>query len=232
MATTPPPPPPEPQEQRKKTLLELFSGSAQMSRAFREHGWNSITLDSDPRCGADLQMSVLDFEPSVHLPPGTKIDLVWASPICTFYSTLRGAWGKPTDAQLQYADSLVQKTVQIARELDAPILLENPWTGALKSRGLPELESLDVRLVDYCRYSFPHRKRTAIWTNTSWQPARPLCQYDCPSSTVDPVTRRKKHVDDWKTRPHKERAVIPQALCDEIAAHFSTPPPPPPAVVL
>ena len=207
------------------TLLELFSGSGSISEAFREHGWHTITLDSDPRCGADIQMSILDFQPSAHLissiPKGSKIDLVWASPLCTYYSTFRRNRGPPTAEQLEFADSLVRKAVQLAQELQCPILLENPWTGELKNRGIPELLELKMCRVDYCRYGYPHRKRTGIWTDTSWQPARPLCKYDCPGSSIDPVTRRKKHAANWDRMPQKGRAVIPWALCEEIAAHFS-----------
>ncbi len=206
---------------QKKTLLELFSGSGQISAAFREHGWDTVTLDSDPRCGADLQMSALDFQPATHLD-AKKIDLVWASPLCTFYSTFRRNMGPPTTEQLQYADSLVRKAVELARELECPLLLENPWTGDLKNRGIPELDELQMRRVDYCRYGLPHRKRTAVWTDTSWQPARPLCHYDCPGSTVDPVSGRKKHAAPWDKTPCKARAAIPKELCDEIAAYFSS----------
>ncbi len=203
-----------------KTLLELFSGSANISEAFREHGWHTITVDIDPRHHADVQMNILDFQPAVHLPPGTTVDLVWASPLCTHYSTFRRN-NPPTAEQLAYADSLVRKAVQVARELECPILLENPWTGDLKNRGIQELAELQMRRVDYCRYGFPHRKATAIWTDTSWEPAKKLCKYDCATSSVDPVSGRKRHAGQWNRMPRSQRAVIPKELCREIAAHFT-----------
>jgi hypothetical protein len=224
MATTSPPPP------CQKTLLELFSGSGQISSAFREHGWNTITLDNDPRCGADLQMSVLDFDPAKHLPPGTRIDLLWMSPPCTMYSTARRCWGPPTAEQLSLADSMVRKALQVAEELGCAFLAENPETGDLKHRGI--LDHLNKVVLDYCMYGVPFRKRTAIWLSPgiTWKPARPLCSYSCPNSIVDSVTRRKKHAVDWHDVRSPGRAVIPKALCDEIAAHFSTPLPPTAAV--
>ena len=41
-----------------------------------------------------------------------------------------------------------------------------------------------MKLIDYCKYNdgdHPHRarKRTCIWTNTAWEPARALCKKDC-----------------------------------------------------
>ena len=109
--------------------------------------------------------------------------------------------------------------MQTAQELDCPTLLENPWTGNLKNRGL--LDHLPMRVVDYCRYGNQNRKRTAVWTNTDWQPAKPLCKYDCHATTVDTATKRKKHVAEWSKMPRDGRAVIPKELCTEIADHFS-----------
>ena len=206
---------------QQKTLLELYSGSGSISAAFRRHGWQTITVDNDERCGADICMDILQFQPAVHLPPGTTVDLLWMSPPCTMYSTARRCWGPPTEEQLNLADSMVRKALEVAEELGSPFLLENPATGDLKRRGI--LDHLNKVLVDYCKYGVPFRKRTAIWLSPgiTWWPARPLCSYDCPASTVDPVTRRKKHTTDWHDVRSPGRAVIPQDLCDEIAAHFS-----------
>ena len=51
-----------------------------------------------------------------------------------------------------------------------------------------------MRVIDYCQYAdddWPgrYRKRTAIWTNTDWYPARPLCV----PSTCHFCTDGKKH---------------------------------------
>ncbi len=131
-----------------------------MSAAFREHGWRTVTLDSDPKHGADIQMDILDFQPSLHLPADiTHVDLVWGSPLCTFYSVMRqcGVRGMATQEQLQFSDCLVRKALQIAEELQCKILLENPWTGALKNRGI--LDHLTMHRVDYCKYSRPYKNQ-------------------------------------------------------------------------
>lgn len=193
-----------------------------MSAAFREQGWRTITLDMDKRHGADIQMDILDFQPSIHLPPDVShIDLVWASPVCTYFSVMRRCTGMTvTEQQLQFADSLVRKAVQIAEELECPILLENPWTGNLKNRGI--LNQFHVHQVDYCQYKCEYRKRTGIWTNTDWKPARALCQYDCPATVFNSSTNRKNHAKSVRAHSHKS-AEIPKELCQEVAEYFSRP---------
>ena len=80
------------------------------------------------------------------------------------------------------SDSLVQHVLDLAAQRLCPCFIENPHSGLLKKRNF--VAGIPYRVVDYCKYaddSFAHkaRKRTAIWTNTSWQPSRPLCQKDC-----------------------------------------------------
>ena len=57
-----------------------------------------------------------------------------------------------------------------------------------------EGEGAAGRVIDYCQYAdddWPgrYRKRTSIWTNTGWYPARPLCV----PSTCHFCTDGKKH---------------------------------------
>lgn len=60
-----------------------------VSRVFRSHGWDAITVDSDPRWRPDVECQVEHF-----VYRGPSPDLVWASPPCTTFSLahyLRGA---------------------------------------------------------------------------------------------------------------------------------------------
>ena len=57
-------------------LLELFSGTGSVGRAFAEKGWEVISLDSDPRTDATIHEDILKWDYSTY-PPG-HFDAIWA----------------------------------------------------------------------------------------------------------------------------------------------------------
>ena len=197
-------------------LLELFAGTGSVGAAFRAKGWEVISVDIDPKATPTLCMDVRELDVS-SLPP---IDVVWASPVCTQYSIARTV-GPPRD--LSAADSLVLATLRIVEQLGCPYFIENPYTGLLKTR--PFMQGLVYRIVDYCTYGYPYRKRTAIWTNESWVPSRPLCRHDCSASVG---RRHAQSAQRGTRRGQSERSFsiaqlysIPPSLCAEIAAFAS-----------
>ena len=191
-------------------LLELFSGTGSVGRAFADLGWDVVSVDLDPRANATYCCDIAEWD---CMCVG-KVDVIWSSPPCTNYSVARTR-GAASD--LETSDSLVRKTLDIAAALgDPPLFLENPHSGQLKNRNIIELP---MQVVDYCRYMFPYRKRTAIWTNTGWTPARPLCKKDCAASDG------KKHFAIAQRGPpgpcftQRELYRIPPELCSEIVAY-------------
>jgi len=146
------------------------------------------------------------------------VDFVWASPPCTFYSIARTT-GPPAD--LEAADRLVQKCLDLAAELRAPFIMENPWTGKLKNR--PVVQGIPMRTVDYCMYGAAYRKRTALWTNTDFEPARPLCTYNCGSCFGRRHLERAQRgswagAGERRSQGLRTLYALPAALCEEIAA--------------
>ena len=197
--------------EKKRLLLELFSGTGSIGRAFRDRGWDVLSVDNDPKAHASIRKDVLELD-AADLE-GKHVALVWASPPCTNYSNARRKKGT---AELAGSDALVLKALSIAAALGCPIFVENPWTGKLKSQGL--LGHLRMHRVDYCKYGMPYRKRTGIWTNTAWQPGRPLCVHDCPASEDGRHTARAQQGGPGQHFSQRQLYVIPAALCDEIAA--------------
>ena len=150
--------------------LELFCGTKSFSKCFPG---DTLTLDIDEKVNPDICIDILQFRYK-QFPIG-YFDIIWASPDCCEYSTCLTT--RPRNLSL--ADSLVQKTLEIINYLQPKYwCIENPYTGLLKTREFMKPLQKYMKVVDYCKYGYNYRKRTAIWTNIDWEP-RPLCRKDC-----------------------------------------------------
>jgi hypothetical protein len=147
-------------------LLELFSGTGSVGREWKE----VISLDIDDKFGADIVTDILKWD---HTTLDFLPDFIWGSVPCEQYSIARTR--AKTSRNLQLADSLVNKTIDIInyfKNLNPALIwfIENPDSSLLWKRfDFPEY----VRL-DYCQYGASYRKRTRIATNSNWTP-RKLC---------------------------------------------------------
>ena len=65
-------------------LLELYSGTGSMGKAFRKLGWKVVSVDLRADFNPDICCDVLDFD--VGMLEGKPVDVVWASPLV--HSTL------------------------------------------------------------------------------------------------------------------------------------------------
>ena len=197
----------------KPVLLELFSGTGSVGRFFRARGWEVFPVDIDAATKPTLVANVLGLQLDA-LP--VSVDCVWASPPCPHYSRARTKAKTPRD--LDGSDAIMQKVLDIVKWYDVPWFMENPESGLLKSREV--VAGLPFKVVDYCKYGKPYRKRTAIWTLTRWEPGQPLCRHDCPVSSGSRHTARAQQGTSSATDVRYSRDElysIPAALCDEIA---------------
>jgi len=200
-------------------LLELFSGTGSIGRAFRDLGWEVVSLDIDPKSGADIITDILEWD---YTKFGVgEFDAVWASPVCTMYSVARTTAKTPRD--LLWADSLVRRTLEIIELLEPKVWgFENPASGLLKHRDV--VAGLHFKDISYCMYGYPYRKYTRIWTNSEkWQP-RPKCT----ASNPCPIIREGKHPQSAQRGPCRGKGKgdvcslsmlysMPPDLCKEIA---------------
>ena len=193
-------------------LLELFSGTGSMGRAFRARGWQVTSVDIDPGAFPTICVDIMELDVGEILGYG-NVDLIWASPPCTHYSCARTKARMPRD--LEGSDALVRKVLDLADQLFCYLLLENPHSGLLKTR--PVVQDLRMCVLDYCRYGTPYRKRTGIWTNSDFEPQRPLCNKDCASSDGKRHTRRAQRAGEGWRHTLAELYAIPGPLFDEIA---------------
>ena len=152
--------------------LELFSGTRSVGKICDELGWSTISLDLKD---ADININILEWNYK-EFPPH-HFDIIWASPPCAFFSSLRITnLGKPSKKhggtiftkEIIEADlhneglPILYKTLEIIDYFKPKYyFIENPQTGKMKNYiNRPFYD------VDYCMYSnWGYRKRTRIWTN-------------------------------------------------------------------
>ena len=206
--------------------MELFAGTGSIGKAFKDRGWEVVSLDIDPKANPTIVADILKWDYEKAFPKG-YFDFVWASPLCTYYSIARST--KPsTEEELAYADSLVQKSLEIVNHFGTPWAMENPATGRLKNRPFMQELELPFKDVTYCKYGARYKKKTRIWTSLGdhWQP-RPVCSRDSRCEHfefgVHPATAQRGPCFKMGQRVpegcHKQNELyhIPAALCDEIA---------------
>jgi len=193
---------------------DICSGTGSVSRVWADAGHETLTLDSDPRCGADVCQDLLSWEYTYFglEPP----DVIWCSPPCTQYSIARSKAKTPRD--LEGSDAIVQRCLDIIRYWRPRYwVIENPQTGLLKTREV--VQGLEFKDVDYCMYGAPYRKRTRLWTNCTWTP-RPLCTHVNHSMTAQkgPSKRAGQLIrgDDCSLQTLHS---VPFALTREIMVH-------------
>ena len=208
-------------------LLELFCGTKSVGRVFDEHGWDVVSVDFLPHFEPTICKNVLDLTVEDILAKLPKyrqtVDVIWASPMCTQYSSSRTR-GPPRD--LIGSDKLVQKVLDLVAYFNVPLFMENPYTGLLRKRSV--VEGIPYRIIDYCQYAedtFPgrYRKRTAIWTNTSWTPKRALCNPRSCHFCSD--GKKHDHASEDRRSPSGQQKTrrnqlykIPRALVEEFVA--------------
>ena len=138
-------------------LLELFSGTGSVGKAFAEAGWEVVSLDMDPKSNATI---IADFLEWSWCEFGTNhFDCIWASPPCTHYSIARTTAKTPRD--LEGSDRLVKRVLDCIEYFKPKtFFIENPQSGYLKGRRV--LEGLRYRDTSYCIWPGGFKKHTYL----------------------------------------------------------------------
>jgi len=158
-----------------KQSLELFSGTAIVSKVLVLNGFDSITVDYNPFFQPDICCDILSLSRSM-LP--NQIDFIWASPDCRCWSRTGNPnhWRKiinsyrnythiPLTPEAEKAVYLLQKLIYIISWFPkAKFVIENP-IGKIHHR--PEMKILPHYryAVNYADFGFDYSKETYLFTN-------------------------------------------------------------------
>jgi hypothetical protein len=205
-------------------LLELFSGTGSVGRAFDAIGWEVVSVDLDAKSNASIITDVGSWNYKVFAPG--HFDCVWASPPCTHYSRARTTATTPRD--LEGSDRLVQTVLDIiAFFKPASYFIENPQTGLLKERDV--VRGLSYSDTCYCKYGFKYKKATRIWhDNFDFEP-----ETVCSNASPCEAAKTGRHEGTAQRGPGgkrgesdrctlKELHSMPALLCDHVAAAASS----------
>lgn len=208
-----------------KSLLELFSGTASISKVFRSHGWKCTTIDNDLELEPDILMELSEINQELW-DLILLADVVWMSPPCQTFSMAAGNTHWTRDRQPKTEQAIqAKKLLKMCSFIgDYCIMkgkiffIENPVARARWF--LPEKWRKNVW---YCKYGDSRAKPTDIWTNlNTWNPK--TCKnyrYDKKGNIInrhcrhDP-SRRGAKTGTQGLKGAKERGVIPKKLCEEI----------------
>ena len=178
-------------------------------------GWETISLDIDPKFHPDLCMDIMDFDQTQF--PKNHFSLVWASPDCRAYSVARSNAKIPRDEAMAASDVLVEKTRQIIDYFSCAYCIENPASSRLWKREVSA--GLQCVITSYCSFGYAYRKNTKLANNFGLIlprcPGRGLCPQMIGSKHLEHAQCGKGGIYD-KQHIRDELHSIPEGLVREI----------------
>lgn len=203
-------------------VLELFSGTRSIGKAFEARGHEVYSVDYDEKFEAASHADIGCFgvRDALDLCGGVP-DVIWASPDCTTYSVAalgrhrradpETGWLMPVTEYAKVCDAVNQHLMRLILRLDPEFwFVENPRAAM---RRMPWMGGLPRYTVTYCQYGFKYMKPTDIWTNHPDPRFRPPCRNGDPCH--EPAPRGSKsglQAVDGK----RMRGVIPRELCEHV----------------
>lgn len=202
-------------------VLELFSGTRSIGKAFEANGHEVFSIDYDRRFEADSYVDIEELTSEWVLKNFGQPDVIWASPDCTTFSIAaishhrtKNAETGSLDPKSDYAkkcDRVDQNVLKIIDELKPRFwFIENPRGGLRK---MSWMQGLPRYTVTYCQYGDTRMKPTDIWTNHPEPKFKPACKNGDPCHVRAP---RGAKTGTQGLKGSKERSRIPDELCRHI----------------
>ena len=197
-----------------KRMLDLFCGTGSVGRVYRDMGFEVVSVDSDPKWGADYSVDVLHWDYKKILKPGQFHTVVVGLPCTEFSRALT-----TRKRNLRLADGLARRALAIVRYLQPERWwLENPRFGLLSHR--PYMKGIPSIDVDYCQYAeWGYRKPTRIWGSPDiLQVQGRLCDgKSCKNLEPGTGRHRIQLSSPHQNLPRHMKYRIPEALIRDLA---------------
>lgn len=206
-------------------VLELFSGSQSITKAFKEHETftvdNFIMFGKDPpqelKDSTDLHIDIMDLTPETIIEKFGVPDVIWASPPCTKFSvaSIGKHWIKgtnlPKTEEAMKAIDLVKHVLFLIEKINPRLwFIENPRG---KLRKLDFMQKFPRYTVTYCQYGDTRMKPTDIWTNHPNPNFKPICKNGDSCHVSAP---RGSRTGTQGLKNNIERSKIPKEFCEHI----------------
>ena len=202
----------------KLKVLDLFSGTQSIAKAFRSQGHETYTIELDKTHeGIDWYEDIMKITAQDIIHRFGRPDVVWASPPCESYSVaaIGRNWIKgtnlPKSEKAKEAIKLLEHTVQLIKDLNPRYyFIENPRG---KMRKMDCMQDLPRYTVTYCQYNDERMKPTDLWTN------HPNPKFKLPCKNGDPchvAAPRGSRTGTQGLKNAIERSRIPDDLCNHI----------------
>lgn len=158
-----------------KTMIELFCGMAEVSKAFKTYNFETFTVDRRNRKGKCVPDLCCDIK-KMRLKdlPFKYPGILWAAVPCDAYSNAAGNFyrdGTGYKESTKYFNSLLRKTIQIIEEIQPAVyFIENPRGSLRYNKLMIDFLARHSGTIKECTlgsYGFPTTKPTDIFTNYS-----------------------------------------------------------------
>jgi hypothetical protein len=159
-------------------ILDLFSGTGSVEKVALKLGHSVISLDISDKLGTPtIQVDIMKWNYRTFSPG--EFDVIFAGVPCQAYSNLQVLNKTPEGraSDIEKSNILVKRTLKIVNYFKPRAwFIENPESGCLKDQAF--MKNLPYYRISYCKYGFPYRKNTIIWTNLIGFKAK-RCKFDC-----------------------------------------------------
>lgn len=239
---------PTPETDKKKWIIEVFSGTAHLSKAAAAQGYRALAIDvlygsSCDVLDPEVQRYILRF--------AARHDtvLVWFGMPCQSWSRARkfdggpqplrdddaclwgrAGLGKSDQQKVQLGNQLLLCSISLISQLHSRGIawaLENPWSSRAwltqQVHALQNQSNVFLQRLDYCQYHMPWKKATGImFSGVDLHPVFRICSGTkgrCNSTGKHHLVLEGKDSDGkWLT--HRAQPYPPQ-LCSELISQLS-----------